>query len=93
MPPHHMGLWTESSFRKLSGFFPLDFVTAHAEHLQPNHYRSHYQIYFGNRLTPLGFVGKVLNKVIFTLIARPIISLRASTLPGHTIVAIFKKRA
>jgi len=93
LPPHHMGLWSESSFRKLSAFFPLDFVTAHAEHLQPNHYRSHYQIYFGNKLVPLGFLGKVLNKIIFMIVARPLIARRAAKLPGHTIVAVFKKRA
>lgn len=93
MPPHHMGLWTESVFRKLPSFFPLDFVAAHTEHLQPNHYRAHYQIYFGKYLEPLRVIGKIINKVLYTLIGQRLIARRAAALPGHTIVAVFKKRA
>lgn len=92
MPPHHMGLWSESVFKKLPHFFGLDFVTAHAEHLQPNHYRAHYQIYFGKYFAPLGIIGKIINKALYTLIGRPLIARRASHLKGHTIVAVFKKR-
>ena len=92
MPPHHMGLWTKQVFAALPTFFPIELVDVHEEHLQPNHYRSHYQIYFGDKLRPLGFFGRVLNKILFELIAKWLIAPRATTLPGHTIVAVFKKR-
>lgn len=92
MPPHHMGLWTKEVFQKLPNHFPLELVTVHTENLQPNHYRSHYQIYFGDKLRPLGFLGRVLNKLIFELLAKPYIASKASSLPGHTIVAVFKKK-
>ncbi len=92
MPPHHMGLWTAEVFAKLPDYFPLELVTVHTENLQPNHYRSHYQIYFGDKLRPLGIVGRILNKIIFEVFAKPFIANKASSLPGHTIVAVFKKK-
>lgn len=92
MPPHHMGLWTESAFRQLPTYFPLEFIKVHAEHLQPNHYRAHYQIYVGKYLTPFGIVGRILNKALYTIAGRSLIAWRAASLPGHTIVAVFKKR-
>ncbi len=92
MPPHHMGLWTRETFANLPKVFPMDLVTVEQEHLQPNHYRSYYQIYFGDKLRPLGFLGRVINKAIFELLAKWFIAQKAANLPGHTIVAVFKKR-
>lgn len=91
MPPHHMGLWKEDVFKTLPQYFPIEFVAAHTEHLQPNHYRTHYQIYFGKYFIPFGIVGKIINKVTYSIVGRFIIAKRAPKLPGHTIVAVFKK--
>ncbi len=93
MPPHHMGLWNARSLSSLPEHFPLELVKLHTETLQPNHYRWYYQVYFGDKLRRFGFIGKVLNKLIFTLIARPYISFKAKGILGHTIVAVYKKRA
>lgn len=92
MPPHHMGLWTAEVFKKLPLYFPLDLVEVYAENLQQNHYRSYYQIYFGDKLRPLGILGRIINKIIFTIFVKPFIAAKAKDLPGHTIVAVFKKR-
>jgi SAM-dependent methyltransferase len=37
MPPHHMGLWTESSLISLTKVFPLKIVQVHYEELQDYH--------------------------------------------------------
>lgn len=93
MPPHHMGLWTPAIFEQLPGFYPLDTVTIHTETLQPNHYEPYYHTYVGSYLRPLGIIGKVINKIIYLTIAKPIIKRRAQKITGHTLVAVFKKRA
>jgi SAM-dependent methyltransferase len=93
MPPHHMGLWTRNSLQAITQFFPLDVVDIKTECLQPHHYRYYYQVRFGDKLRPLGFIGKVLNKALYELIARPLIALRAQAICGHTIIVIYRKRA
>ena len=93
MPPHHMGLWTRNSLQAITQFFPLDVVDIKTECLQPHHYRYYYQVRFGDKLRPLGFIGKVFNKALYELIARPLIALRAQAICGHTIIVIYRKRA
>lgn len=91
MPPHHLGIWTAEVFKTLPNYFPLELVTIHEEKLQPVHYHYYYQRKFGNHLLHLGLVGKVLNKIIFNLIAKPLIHYRAPHVTGHTLTAVFKK--
>ncbi len=92
MPPHHMGIWTKAVFEKFPTFFPLELVSTHSEELQPLHYRYYYQRVFGDYLLPLGFVGKVLNKIIFELVGKHLIARKAATITGHTLLAVFKKK-
>jgi SAM-dependent methyltransferase len=92
MPPHHMGLWSKAAFLKLPDYFAMDFVEAHFEPLQSYHYRYYYQVYFGDRLRPLGFIGKVINKLCYELVGKYVVALKAKHITGHTIVAVFKKR-
>lgn len=91
MPPHHMGLWTPDSLRALAKHFPLSVITIETEPLQPNHYRWYYQIHFGNYVQRAGLIGRVINKVLFELLARPLIALCARRISGHTVVAVFRK--
>jgi SAM-dependent methyltransferase len=93
MPPHHMGMWTPAVFAKLPHYFPLDVVQIHTDVLQPYHYRWYYQVYFGDYFKPLGFVGKVFNKIVYELCARWWIQFRAPQITGHTVVAVFTKRS
>lgn len=92
MPPHHMGLWTRSSLGALPKYFPIDLVAIHEETLQPNHYRWYYQVYYGDKLLSLGMLGKIINKLVFTLFAQFLIRYNAEKIKGHTIVAVYKKR-
>jgi len=92
MPPHHMGLWNEHSLRALAHHYPLTVEAIRTEPLQPQHYRYYYQVRFGNRFKPWGFLGKVINKLLFECIGRPLIALRARHIVGHTIMAVYRTR-
>jgi SAM-dependent methyltransferase len=93
MPPHHMGLWTERSLRAVSNHFPLEVVDIKTECLQPHHYRYYYQVRFGNIFKRFGFIGKVINKIIYELCGHPLVAFRARHILGHTIMVIYRKRA
>lgn len=91
MPPHHMGIWNESVFKKLVGFFPFELVATHTEVLEPHHYRYYYQRKFGDHFLPLGIFGKIINKLIFEIFAKHYIALKAKDITGHTLLSVFKK--
>ena len=92
MPPHHMGIWTKSVFESFPTFFPLELVATHTEELQPLHYPYYYHRVFGERLLPLKFFGRVLNKIIFEILGKHLIARKAATITGHTLLAVFKKK-
>lgn len=92
MPPHHMGLWTQGSLANLPNHFNMETVSIKAEPLQKHHYRYYYQVKFGDAIGWLGLIGKILNKIIFELIAKHIIARKAHNIDGHTVLAVFKKR-
>jgi SAM-dependent methyltransferase len=92
MPPHHMGLWNEESLRAVADHYPLHVEAILTEPLQPHHYRYYYQVQFGNRFSAWGFLGKVINKVLFECFARFLIALRARRIVGHTIMAVYRTR-
>jgi SAM-dependent methyltransferase len=93
MPPHHMGLWSERSLRALAAHFPLETVAIHQEPIQRHHFRHYYQVRCGDRFRRFGLAGKVFNKIAFELLARPLIALFARRIVGHTILAVYRKRA
>ncbi len=92
IPPHHMGVWTPDALKALSEFFPMEFVTVEKETVQPYHYRYYYQVKFGDRLRPLGFIGKVANKLIYELLGKFIVKKVTTDVAGHTMVGVFKKK-
>lgn len=91
-PPHHMGIWSPKVFEKLPKYFDMELISIHTETLQPYHYRYYYQVAFGDNLVFLGFIGKVLNKLIFELLAKHIIKYKAHSITGHTMIGVFKKK-
>lgn len=52
IPPHHMGLWGESSLRKMGEYFGLKHISTHFEPLQDYH-RSYYQFVRNGKLKKL----------------------------------------
>jgi hypothetical protein len=98
MPPHHMGMWNESSLRAMGRRFGLETETVYFETLPDYHYRYYYDVMFGDKLGffgktgAVGFVGKVVNNTIYECIGRFVIMARAKHIRGHTIVAVFTKK-
>ena len=81
MPPHHMGMWTESALAKLADVFGLDVVSIECESLQSYHID-----YFANiakrRIANVG----TLHDMLHTLARTSHVELK-----GHTVVAVFRK--
>jgi 2-polyprenyl-3-methyl-5-hydroxy-6-metoxy-1,4-benzoquinol methylase len=64
MPPHHMGLWGESSLRKMGEYFGLKHLSTHFEPLQEYH-RSYYQFVRNVKLTKLNKLVGLLSRFNF----------------------------
>ena len=91
MPPHHMGLWTEQSLRKLPDFFPVDLVSIIYEPLQRYHLewflnifeqqrlKTKWQQFFYYRLKIRSFLAKVLWRF-------------PKLVKGHSIMAVYRKK-
>lgn len=93
MPPHHMGLWTEESLRKIGEHFNLELLEVLFEPLQPYHFDYYVSLvlikYFGKYLAKiiLKFI-KVFNlkKIIHRYLNRKSLSIK-----GHSVCIVFKK--
>jgi SAM-dependent methyltransferase len=92
IPPHHMGVWTPHALEKLSDFFPMEFLGVNEEKVQPYHYRYYYQVKFGDKLKPLGFFGKVINKLVFEIFIKHFIGNSVKDVIGHTMVGVYRKK-
>lgn len=93
LPPHHMGLWDQSSLRKLTTIFPIELINIHFEELQEYHVENYvYAEYYSS--WP-GILGKVLSRLhkILGIYQNRINRIRQERkqIIGHTILAAFKK--
>ena len=81
MPPHHVGMWTESALAKLADVLGLDVVSIECESLAPYHID-----YFANiakkRIANVGTLHDTLHGLARTSHVE---------LKGHTVVAVFRK--
>lgn len=92
MPPHHMGLWTSNSLKKLEKIFPIRFIKIKKEPLQPYHFNW----FLDNLENRVKSKGGLISFFYFRLKCRRIIKIIISIFPhiidGHTIMAIFEKK-
>ncbi len=90
MPPHHMGLWDQNSLTGLTDIFPIKLTSLSYEPLQDYHYK-----YYNQILTTRGVYSK-FNKVLSAALY-PItqfgIKRMAGSIPGHTVVGVYKKQS
>lgn len=90
MPPHHMGLWDQFSLTSLTDIFPIKSVSLAYEPLQEYHYKYYNQIMVTS--------GKysILHKAL-SFASYPItqfgIKKMAGSIPGHTVLAVYRKDA
>ena len=92
MPPHHVGLWNESSLRKLADYFPITVTNIFLEPMQSYHLRYFHQVRFGQALVKrFGFVGRLLSAFIYVM-AFPILLMYSRRITGQTILVEFKRK-
>jgi 2-polyprenyl-3-methyl-5-hydroxy-6-metoxy-1,4-benzoquinol methylase len=90
MPPHHMTLWGKSCLEGISNRFCLEHVSTDVEPLQE---RAWYQAVF-EKLYLKGRIRQfIYYKLGFDAVFRGYIDSSWMTIPGHTIVAVFRKPA
>lgn len=93
MPPHHMGLWTEKSLKKIANQYNLDIVEVKYEPLQEYHFDWYIRIknrkIFGKSISR--YIQKLLNFSSIKKVLTKILRNRANNIHGHTIMVVFKK--
>lgn len=93
MPPHHMGLWSEKSLRKIGEYFNLELADVIYEPLQEYHFDWYTYLiirkFTGRRaarfiLKAIGFL-KLKNTI------RKYLKQNANKIKGHSILVVFRK--
>lgn len=91
MPPHHMGLWNESSLKNLAKVFPLEFVDALFEPLQYAQMGTYQYIRTKKVLFNSSLLIRIYWKLKVYLIFRPFLNLFVKNIKGHTIMCVYHK--
>jgi len=93
MPPHHMGLWSAESLKAIGTYYQMELVEMASEPLQENHFDYYTELMlrkslgrFLAKLISVGLQVTRLKKLVHRRLAK-----KAKEIPGHTIVAIFRK--
>jgi SAM-dependent methyltransferase len=92
MPPHHMGMWEESSLRELEKHFGIRLIDIQFEPLQPYHFDYYYRTITREYR---GFFAYKWKKLLYKTILKSTIHKRlerdADHIKGHTIMAVYEK--
>lgn len=89
-PPHHMGWWSKGSLRKICRLFPLEVISIEREKIPKERLTRYYYIRIRLIRKRFGILGKILDKLIYP-ISVPLLSLFRKMIPGHTILAVYRK--
>jgi SAM-dependent methyltransferase len=96
LPPHHMGLWDEMSFRNLSNFFPISLDRFFVEPLQKRDYAYYLQLHIKNLKHRIGLLSVLVEFLLLKM--RPfrarsyLQKIICHSLPGRNITAIYTKQ-
>ena len=93
MPPHHMGLWTDESLKKIGEYYNLELVDIEYEPLQKYHFDA-YTFYIIRK-----YIGKYPTKAILKSIrllkltgtVQKYLERKANKIKGNTVFIVFKK--
>lgn len=91
MPPHHMGLWDESSLKNLTNFFNLTYERSFFEKLQPHHDVLFLTNQMLRYLPKTRFVAKTVNRVA-RWVPKFWLNLFRHKIIGHTILIVYTKK-
>ncbi|MGB0167300.1 MAG: class I SAM-dependent methyltransferase, partial [Luteibaculum sp.] len=95
MPPHHMGLWNESSLKYLAKKYDLELLDMRLEPMEERHYEWYFNVQLREKF---GFwLGLILQKLLtitgLNKLAFPKIRAKAKEIKGHSVFVAFKKKA
>ena len=89
-PPHHMGLWTRSSLGALCRIFPLELIRVEIEPLSVVEW---YQSVMERRYLPKRWMRSLYYRIGGAKLFRKYVVENASSIAGHTIMAIYRHGA
>jgi SAM-dependent methyltransferase len=95
MPPHHMGLWNETSLRKLGEHFDLEAFDVLFEPLQPYHFDYYTSLYFSKGFGNNSLLNRVISKLLHLggkKITNLYLKKRANKIKGHSIMGLYRKK-
>ncbi len=90
MPPHHMGLWSETSLVALARVFPIELKAIKFEPLQEIDW---YATFMERRMIQNKTAQSLYYRFGFGSLYRNWVKMRRNKIHGHTILAVFKKLA
>jgi 2-polyprenyl-3-methyl-5-hydroxy-6-metoxy-1,4-benzoquinol methylase len=90
MPPHHMGLWSRKSLSSLPNVFPLQLKAIEFEPLQELDW---YMSVMQKRYLPTRWIKSAYHRLGLYRWHKHYVANRAHKIPGHTVLAVFEKRA
>lgn len=88
MPPHHMGLWDTQSLSALTDLFSAKLISIVQEPLQQNHFEYYNQIMVTSG--EYSYFNKIVSMLSYPF-TKAAISKMAKSIPGHTVVAAYRK--
>ena len=95
MPPHHVGLWDESSLQKISSFFSMKFDSIYKEPLQEYH-KEFFKFTIYRKVLGKVYTNPISRKLLQLLFLRPFIDKHieyfSKWISGHTIIAVYRKK-
>ncbi len=89
VPPHHQGLWTPDTLKKICKYFPIRLVNIKTEPLQDYHFITYYKYEVKPALSRF-ILNSWINKA-FEKIALSIIRISHKIIIGHTVVCVYEK--
>jgi SAM-dependent methyltransferase len=93
MPPHHVGLWTEDSLRKISELFPLKLLGIHLEPLQEYHIEDYlYSEFYSSYPSGLDRIIRKISRIFGIHYIRYQNALsNLANIKGHSILVAYQK--
>lgn len=95
-PPHHLGMWDENSLKNISNLFNLELDTFIIEPIQEYHKDFFFHVVYKNTFKSI-YKYKILRKIFELTFAKiffnRILEYTTKWIPGHTIIAVYTKKA
>ncbi len=92
MPPHHMGLWTDESLKRIGEYYNLELVEIAYEPLQPYHFDTYLYLIL-RRFTgryPTAIILFAIKFLKLRNIINKLLRARAHKIKGHSVLVVFK---